>query len=155
MAQFELITRWRVAAPLPQVWEAILHSERWPHWWEGLEAVEEVKRGDHQGIGNVRRYAWNASLYRLAFQVTATRTEPLRLLKGRVEGDVSGTGAWRFSQEGNHTLVEHIWNINMERPPLRLLEPLAHGLFRYKHRRMMKAGAQGLARHLGTSVQQE
>ena len=76
--------------------------------WDGLEAVEGAKRGDEREIGNLRRYAWNASLYRLVFQVTATRTEPLRLLERQIEGDVSGTSAWRFSQEGNHTLVEHI-----------------------------------------------
>ncbi|WP_157265899.1 hypothetical protein [Azohydromonas aeria] len=37
-------------------------------------------------------------------------------------------------------------------PALRLLAPLAAPLFRWHHRAVMRDGARGLARHLGTRL---
>ena len=46
MALYRFVTCWQVDAPIDVVWDAIVQAERWPEWWPGVLAVEEVKRGD-------------------------------------------------------------------------------------------------------------
>jgi hypothetical protein len=62
MAHFVYVTLWRIEAPLSEVWDAILHSERWPSWWSSVKQVVELERGNLDGTDNVRRYTWKGRL---------------------------------------------------------------------------------------------
>ncbi len=149
MANYEFLTIWRIQAPLPEVWEAIYHSERWPEWWRGVESVVELEQGSDGGVGNKRRYTWKGLLpYRLTFVIRATRIEHERLLEGTASGDLSGSGAWRFSHHDGVTLVRYEWRVRTTKGWMNVMVPLAKPLFRWNHDKVMAWGGTGLAARL-------
>jgi hypothetical protein len=77
-----------------------------------VERVEELARGDLQGIGNVSRYTWKGRLpYRLIFDVCIIRSEPLADVEGIASGDVEGKGHWSFTADGAVTAARCEWQI--------------------------------------------
>jgi uncharacterized protein YndB with AHSA1/START domain len=149
MADYTFVTEWRLEAPIEMVWEAILHSEDWPHWWPGVESVMELEPGDAQGIGNRRRYTWKSRLpYRLTFEMRTTRVEPPVALEGRALGELEGNGRWQLSTDGPVTVVRYNWQVQTTKRWMNWLAPLARPLFRWNHDVVMQQGGKGLARRL-------
>ncbi|HUE83957.1 MAG TPA: hypothetical protein VMM84_17775 [Pyrinomonadaceae bacterium] len=56
MHTYQFATIWRVEAPIDVVWNEIYHSELWPTWWKGVEAVVKLRAGDPSGVGTTHRY---------------------------------------------------------------------------------------------------
>lgn len=50
MADYQFSTVWRVEASIQEVWDVFSHPDQWPEWWESLERIVEIKKGDVQGI---------------------------------------------------------------------------------------------------------
>src|SRR5690348_13639065 len=95
---FHLITDWSFAAPREAVWRALMAPEEWPSWWRAVAAVERLAAGDANGVGAVRRMTWRTALpYTLTFDMRMTRIEPMALIEGRAEGELTGLGRWRLS----------------------------------------------------------
>ena len=59
MADYVFVTRWRFEAPIETVWESICRAEEWPRWWRGVERVDVLEPGGSEGVGGLRRFAWN------------------------------------------------------------------------------------------------
>jgi hypothetical protein len=81
MRQFDLTTQWQLESAIDRVWDAIVTVEKWPHWWRFVHAVEELEKGDAEGLGALRTYTWSSKLpYRLTFamRVTVVRRRPHR-----------------------------------------------------------------------------
>jgi hypothetical protein len=149
MARFELVSVWRVGSPLPPVWDAISHAERWPEWWHGLVSVVELEPGEAGGIGSLRRFTWVGALpYRLTFDIRITRIEPSKSIEGVASGDVAGVGVWRFSRDDSQTVVRYEWQVRTDAWWLNLLGVIAGPLVRWNHATVMDWGAKGLARRL-------
>lgn len=147
--EYDLETVWQFDAPVEAVWEAIVDAEGWPRWWRGVESVVTLARGDASGVGEERCYVFRSVLpFRLSFVTRVTRVEPMRLLEGRVEGELEGAGRCRFDRAGDATLVRYEWRVRTTRAWMNLLGPFAKPLFRWNHDRMMRAGGVGLARYL-------
>jgi hypothetical protein len=156
MRAYEFVTIWRIKAPIESVWNEIYHSEMWPVWWKGVESVAEVRAGDEQGIGNVRRYTWKSKLpYRLSFEMQAVRVEPPLLLEGIANGELKGRGLWQLSSHGSETVARYDWRVETTKWWMNLLSPIARPAFRWNHDIVMGWGAEGLAERLGTSVIQQ
>lgn len=153
MAEFQFVTVWRIEAPLPQVCDAVSRCLYWPDWWPGVERVEEFDPGDAEGIGSLRRFTWRGRLpYRLTFDVRVTRIVPLTMLEGQASGEVVGVGRWRFSREGDVTVVCYEWQIRTNRLWMNLIAPLARPLFKWNHDQVMRQGAEGMARLLNARL---
>lgn len=153
MAEYRLITLWRIEAPLHQVYDAVSASLRWPHWWKGAEHVEQLNEGNGDGIGSVRRYIWKSRLaYKISFDAHATRIEPLAALEANVKGDLEGTGAWRFFHDKGLTTVRYEWQVRTTKQWMNLLAPIARSQFEQNHHALMQNGAEGLARLLGARL---
>ena len=153
MARFQFVTVWRIEAPLPQVCDAVSRCLYWPDWWRGVESVEEFDPGDEEGIGSLRRFTWRGRLpYRLTFDVRVTRIVPLTMLEGHASGEVEGIGRWRFSSEGDITVVCYEWRIRTRRLWMNLIAPLARPLFKWNHDQVMRQGAEGMARLLNARL---
>ncbi|MBI4115977.1 MAG: SRPBCC family protein [Candidatus Omnitrophica bacterium] len=145
MTDYSFVTLWQIEAPIEQVWEEIYHSQRWPRWWKGLESVIEIRPGDEQGLGAIRRYTWEARLpHSLVFDLETTRVEPLRCLEGIASGDLDGKGSWRFQEEEGRTLLRYDWNVKTTKPWMNFLAPVARPLFEWNHNLIMRWGEQGL-----------
>lgn len=149
MAEYRLLTVWRIEAPLEAVYAAIHDSLRWPDWWPGARRVEQTAAGDADGIGSIRRYCWQGVLpYRVVFEVRTTRIERLLAIEGTAHGDLEGIGRWRFSREGAVSIVHYEWHVRSTRRWMNLIAPLARPLFIRNHNIVMRRGAEGLARRL-------
>jgi hypothetical protein len=91
MADYAFLTTWLLESPREPVWEAIYAQERWPEWWRGVEAADEIHHGDGDRVGAVSRMVWRSLLpYRVEFEVTTTRVERPHLMEGRATGELGG-----------------------------------------------------------------
>ena len=112
MAQYHFQTVWEIAAPLSEVWQAILDTQAWPSWWRGVQSVAVLTPGDERGIGARRRFVWRSKLpYTLAFDMEVTRIEPMSRIEGRASGELEGTGIWRLEDTGAHIRVQYDWDV--------------------------------------------
>lgn len=153
MAEYRLLTIWRIKAPLEKVYAVIHNSLHWPEWWPGVKKVEEAAAGDAHGIDSVRRYFWQGKLpYRVVFEVRATRIEKLVALEGNAQGDLEGVGCWHFSRQGAISVVRYEWHVRSTRWWMNLISPVARSIFIRNHMQIMTQGGEGLARLLGTPL---
>lgn len=153
MAEYRLLTIWRIQAPLEEVYAAIHDSLRWPEWWPGVEKVEQIAAGDAAGLDSVWRYAWQGQLpYRVAFEVRTTRIEKLAVIEGAACGDLEGVGRWRFCREAGLSVVHCEWHVRSNRWWMNLIAPIARSMFIRNHALLMAQGGEGLARRLAAPL---
>lgn len=149
MAEYRLLTIWRIEAPLEAVYAAIHNSPHWPVWWPGVQKVEQVAAGDASGINSVLRYVWQGQLpYQMVFEVRATRIDKCVAIEGAVQGDLEGVGRWHFISEGTVSVVQYEWHVRSTRLWMNLIAPFARPMFIRNHGILMRQGAEGLARLL-------
>jgi len=153
VAEYRLLTIWRIEAPLEEVYAAIHNPLRWPDWWPAVQKVEQAAAGDADGINSVWRYSWQGQLpYRVVFEVCATRIEKLVAIEGTARGDLEGVGRWQFSRQGAVSIVHCEWHVRSTRWWMNLIAPLARSMFIRNHARVMAQGGEGLARLLGSPL---
>lgn len=150
-SDFHLTTTWRLAASPDDVWEALATPEEWPSWWRAVKAVELIEPGDADGIGACRRMTWRTALpYSITFTMRTVRVERPCLIEGRAEGELSGLGRWTLSPSGAGTQVRYDWMVEVEKPWMRLMAPLARPVFAWNHETVMGWGREGLERRLAS-----
>jgi hypothetical protein len=153
VADYHLLTIWRIDAALTQVYDAIHDSMLWPEWWSGAEKVEQTTDGDGNGINSVRRYSWQGELpYPVVFDVRATRIEARVAIEGCARGDLEGSGRWHFAHDGEASVVQFEWHVRSTRWWMNLLAPLARPIFIRNHVKIMAQVGEGLAQRLGTTL---
>lgn len=146
---FHLITEWTLAAPIEAVWQTIAAPEAWPSWWRAVRKVETIASGDARGVGAVRRITWRTALpYTITFVTRTTRVEPMRLIEGRAEGELDGTGLWTFTPSGDGTHLRYDWRVAVTKPWMRFAAPLLRPVFAWNHGKVMGWGADDLAARL-------
>ncbi len=149
MAEYRLLTIWRIEAPLEEVYAAIHNSPRWPDWWPGMQKVEPVAAGNAAGINSVLRYSWQGKMpYRVVFEVLTTHIEKLVAIEGTARGDLEGIGRWHFSRQGSLTVVRYEWHVRSTRWWMNLFAPVVRAMFIRNHALIMEQGGEGLARLL-------
>jgi uncharacterized protein YndB with AHSA1/START domain len=151
VAEYAFLTTWLLESPRQPVWEALHDQERWPQWWRGVEAADELSRppgGDD--VGTVSRMVWKSLLpYRVEFEVTTTRVECPHLLEGHAVGELEGIGRWRLYEQDGVTAVLYEWNVRTTKPWMNALAPLLRPAFEWNHDWVMARGGEGIARLLG------
>jgi hypothetical protein len=150
MSDYEFVTIWHFDAPIERVWEEIKHSERWSEWWKGVQRVIELKEGDADGLGSIRRSTWKSALpYTLEFDSEIIRIEHLKLIEARAFGELDGSGLWQFfREERGSTRVRYDWKVKTTKPWMNLIAPLARPFFRWNHNVIMGWGEEGLRKRL-------
>jgi uncharacterized protein YndB with AHSA1/START domain len=150
MTEYAFLTTWLLESPRQPVWDAIYDQESWPSWWRGVEAAEELKPGDEDGVGTVSRLVWKSLLpYRVEFEVTSTRVERYNLMEGHAAGELEGTGRWRLYGQDGVTAVLYEWNVSTTKPWMNRLAPLLRPAFEWNHDWVMARGGEGIAELLG------
>ncbi|MBS0374487.1 MAG: SRPBCC family protein [Proteobacteria bacterium] len=156
VTRFELVTRWRLEAPIEVVFDALHAAHEWPRWWHYVRAVEELAPGGCAGVGSVRRYTWSTRLpYRLSFDLRVTRVDYPTVLEGEAHGELEGLGRWTLSSQGSATIVRYDWIVFVTKAWMRVFAPLLAPVFRWNHVAVMNAGEQGLARHLANRARED
>ena len=150
MSDYEFVTIWNFDAPLERVWEIIKHSESWSDWWKGVIRVVELKEGDADGLGSIRRSTWkSAQPYALEFDSEIIRIEPLKLIEASAFGELHGNGLWQFEPLSNaSTRVRYDWRVNTTKKWMNILAPVARPFFRWNHNIIMGWGEKGLKKKL-------
>jgi uncharacterized protein YndB with AHSA1/START domain len=152
--QFQLVSEWRIDAPLDRVWDALCAVEDWPGWWPSVRQVKTLAPGNGNGIGAVNRCTWATALpYDLSFDMTVAAMEPMRRIEGHATGELEGTGVWTLSHgdggANGATMARYDWHVDAARPWMRRLAPLLAPVFAWNHDVVMHRGEDGLRRHLG------
>lgn len=156
IAYFDLVSHWRLDAPVSRVWRAITDTEHWPRWWPGVVDVKRLKDGDEVGVGRVQQITFRTGLgYRLHLDLEVTEVKRQERLRARAAGTLAGEGIWLMKQAapelGGHTDVTFVWRVTLPPGILRRLAPVLGVVFRWNHRRVMRAGRIGLIRYLAAS----
>jgi hypothetical protein len=151
LTPFHLTTQWELAAAPVVVWDALAKPQDWPAWWRAVERVELIEPGDADGVGAYRRLTWRTALpYRIAFNMRTVRVEKPVLIEGRADGELAGTGRWTLAPAGTGTQVRYDWIVEVTKPWMRLIAPLARPVFAWNHNVVMEWGRRGLQRKLAT-----
>jgi hypothetical protein len=152
--RFILVSRWTLGAPPETVWELLREPGEWPGWWPYVRSVTLLRPGGDQDLGARRRFVWGSLLgYGLGLDITTTRVLRHRELEGRAGGDLDGVGTWQLAPWGDGTRVGYRWEVDLRRPWMRLAAPLLSPLFAWNHHGVMRAGARGMARQLGCTLE--
>jgi hypothetical protein len=154
MNYYEFVTIWRFDAPQEKVWETIKHSETWHEWWKGVIRVVELKEGNADGLGSIRRSTWKSKLpYTLEFDSEIVRIEPMTIIEARAFGELDGVGLWTLTAENqNTTHVRYDWKVKTTKKWMNFIAPLAKPFFRWNHDVIMAWGGEGLAKKLGCKL---
>ena len=148
-AHFDLVSHWRLAAPVDQVWSALTQPESWPTWWPYVRSVQTLRAGAADGLGAVRRIEWATRLpYRVQVEIEAVEVVRHERLRGRSQGHLQGEGLWLLRPDGGCTNVTYLWRVELRKPWMRALAPLLAPVFRWNHDGLMRAGSAGLTRFL-------
>jgi uncharacterized protein YndB with AHSA1/START domain len=152
MASYSFLTTWILDAPRESVWDAIYEVESWPAWWRGVKRVDKLEHGNGDGVGARYRHEWRSVIpYPVRFETRITGIERLHLIEAEADGELAGTGRWRFF-DGSATVVTYEWNVRTTRSWMNLLAPIARPVFRWNHNVVMHEGGAGLADLLGTRL---
>lgn len=146
---FDLVSQWRIHAPVERVWAALADPASWPRWWPYVREVRTLREGRADGVGSVRRIDWATRLpYRLVIEVEAVESVRLQRLRARSRGQLDGEGLWLLRAEDGCTDVTYVWRVRLVKRWMRWLAPLLAPVFRWNHAAVMSAGERGLRRHL-------
>jgi len=150
VTRFELVSHWRLTAPLESVWREIADTDAWPQWWRAVRKVERLREGDENGIGARRRITWATALpYTITFDVEASRIQPMHLIEGRASGELDGIGLWTLAIDGDATTVRYDWQVELGKPWMRTFAPALRPVFAWNHNVLMGWGEADLKRRLG------
>ena len=154
MSDYEFVTIWDLNAPIEQIWEVIKHSETWNEWWKGVVRVVELKEGDDDGLGSIRRSTWKSALpYTLEFDSEIIRIERMKLIEARAYGELEGTGLWQFEALGERsTRVRYDWRVKTTKRWMNFIAPIARPFFRWNHNIIMGWGEEGLKKKLAAEA---
>ncbi len=148
-AHFDLVSQWRIHAPVDRVWSALVDPPSWPRWWPEVREVRTLQEGGSDGVGTVRCIAWSTRLpYRLEIEVEGLESLHHQRIRARSRGQLDGEGLWLLRAEPAFTDVTYVWRVSLQRRWMRWLAPLLAPLFRWNHRAVMRSGEAGLQRHL-------
>jgi hypothetical protein len=156
MEYYEFVTIWRFDAPIEKVWETIKHSETWHEWWKGVIRVVELKKGDANGIGSIRRSTWKSALpYKLEFDAEIVKIEELKTIEVKAFGELEGIGLWIFTAiNESETLVCYDWKVKTTKAWMNWLSPISIPFFKWNHNIIMNWGGEGLAKKLDCKLLQ-
>ena len=98
MTDYHFVSTWRLQAPIEEVWEEIVHTERWPSWWKYLQRVDQLDPGDADGLGKRQHLVFMTRLpYRLGFDIQVRHLQPPTTLEAVAAGELDGVGRWTLT----------------------------------------------------------
>jgi uncharacterized protein YndB with AHSA1/START domain len=153
LPRYRFLTTWLLDAPREQTWEAIQDVMRWPDWWRGVVAVDELDAGGENRIGSRYAIQWRSRIpYPIRFEFTVDEVERPSAMMGRARGELEGVGRWQLFEDAGTTAVLYDWDVSTTKPWMNLVAPVARPIFAHNHDVVMGWGGEGLARLLGARL---
>src|SRR2546423_494717 len=133
--EYHFVTHWRVNAPAQEIYEVLRNASDLSRWWPSVYLdVQELKKGDHSGIGKIVGLHTKGWLpYTLRWQFRVVESRPPNGFTLEAWGDFVGRGEWKLEQDGEWTNVTYDWRIRAEKPLLKRLSFLMKPVFAANH----------------------
>jgi Polyketide cyclase / dehydrase and lipid transport len=142
-AGYHFTSTWRLPVEPDAVYAALVDVDGYPMWWPQVRSTRQL---DEQS-GELR--CRSLLPYDLVFRARRMIADPVaRVLRARLDGDLCGQSEWRITAHGAGAHAVFIEDVDVAKPVLRRLGPLARPLLRANHDAMMRSGEVGLRRHL-------
>jgi len=147
---YEIVSHWRVAGALDDVYAVLSDAASMPGWWpEAYTRISEVTPGDRDGRGRVSEIVTRGFLpYDVNWRLTVVAVEPPTMIRVTASGDVSGEGEWRLRRDGAAVALAYTWRVRVEKRWMQRLEFLLKPFFTLNHTYVMRRGEVGLRREL-------
>lgn len=147
MRRFAFVDRWQLPVGPSEVFRVLEDIDRYPTWWP---QVRSVRREDETRGSVVVRSRLPMNLH---LRLTSTTADAaLRVLRVGVSGDLLGWAQWLVTPSDGGSAALFTQEVELARRSYRLTASAAPVLGRYllvrNHQHMMRAGREGLIRHL-------
>ncbi|WP_407554117.1 SRPBCC family protein [Streptomyces sp. Pv4-95] len=134
---------WLLDAQPGVVYAVLERVEAYPRWWPQVREVTSID--ERTAEARIRSL--------LPYDLTIVAAEKVRdpgagVLEIAMRGDLAGWARWTIRPGKGGTRAVYEQEVEVCKPLLRVLAPLARPLFRLNHAVMMRAGRRGLARWL-------
>jgi hypothetical protein len=137
--RYRFRSRWRLPAPVDDVFDALGSVRDYPAWWP---EVREVARVDEE---TARVRCRSLLPYDLVFTMREERRDPAAgVLETSLAGDLDGFSRFTLRAEGAGTVADYAQEVVASKPLLRRTALLARPVFVANHRLMMRNGERGL-----------
>jgi len=144
--QYEFVTVWRVPGTLAEVTTILGDAQSLARWWPsvylGVVPRQEGGAGGLGGMAELHTKGWLPYTLRWTLTITEPITSDGFALEA--DGDLCGTGRWRFEQDGPEAEITYVWRVSATKPLLRRLSWLMKPIFSANHRWAMARGEESL-----------
>ena len=143
MGRYVFRSQWRLPATPEEVYAMLADVETYPDWWP---QVRRTRRIDAQSGEVVCR---SLLPYDVKFVMHRDVEDPAgRVLRARLDGDLTGTSQWTISADGSGALAVFDEDVAVGKPMLRAAGRLLRPALRFNHDLMMRSGEKGLRAYL-------
>ncbi|HEX3293322.1 MAG TPA: SRPBCC family protein [Solirubrobacterales bacterium] len=142
--EYVFLDEWDVETPQEAVFEALADARTYPEWWKPVYI--EVEGDEAPGDGVTTKQHFKGKLpYTLRTTSTITAFDPPTHFQVEVVGDLTGTGKWTVTPNGDDRVhVRFDWIVHADRPLLRYLTPILRPIFRWNHNWSAARAEEGL-----------
>lgn len=147
---YHFVTYWKVESTCEAVYDLLSDAPDLARWWPSVYLdVQVVDPGDDKGVGKVVRLLTKGWLpYKLRWHFRVTQADYPTGFALEAWGDLDGTGAWTFEQQGDKVAITYDWRVRADKPLLRNLSFLLKPVFAANHRWAMEQGEKSLRQEL-------
>ena len=145
--------RFSFPVPPPQLWAAIERLDHFEQWWGWLGQFQVDGSGLREGTV-LRGIVSPPVPYRVRVEVELQRCVPGQLIDAGVSGDLSGDAHLRLEPDGDGTVIDVAWSLQMLQRPVRIAARLAYPLLRWGHDRVVDTTVSSFRRQLQVGCDQ-
>jgi uncharacterized protein YndB with AHSA1/START domain len=143
MTTYVFRSEWHLPAAPEVVYGVLSDVESYPRWWPQVRRTRRID--DLSGELTCR----SLLPYDVVFRMHREVEDPdSRVLRARMEGDLSGTSQWTITPDGEGSVAVFDENVQVGKGMLRAAGRLLRPVLRFNHDLMMRAGEKGLRAHL-------
>lgn len=142
--EYVFLDEWDVDAPQEAAFRALADARTYPEWWKPVYI--EVEGDCEPAVGCRTRQHFKGKLpYTLKTTSEIVEYDPPNHFQVEVAGDLTGTGMWTLTPNGNGTVhIRFDWIVHADRPLLRVLTPILRPIFRWNHNWSAARAKEGL-----------
>jgi hypothetical protein len=153
MADYRLVTRFEITAPIQRVWSALSRPEIWVSGWGEVTDILALDPGapHHEGA----RHLFRLQALRFAtlrFETEITRARAPDIIEWEVSGDLEGRAGWELDDLDELTIGRNTWEVRTTPAWLNAMAPAARSVYRRRQDGLMRRGLEALAAHLGANL---